>query len=155
MGPLQTILPLLCMHSKRTWIFSRVNLRMPCPILSAICGIAEVTNLPSSVLTIPPVHSFMMTVVDAQRDRRERLSWVSLSPESNFWVSTRTISPHRWNELSSTALAAASWRFSRKTLSTTNREHALMEENIPGPKVSCTNLWGLGIFTRRKYVSSL
>jgi hypothetical protein len=46
----------------------------------------------------------MMTVVDAQRDRRERLSWVSLSPESSVWVSTRTTSPHRRNESSSTAL---------------------------------------------------
>ena len=91
----------------------------------------------------------MMMVVDDQRDLRERLSWVNLSPESSVCVSTRSTSPHRQKEPSSTALAAASRRFSRKTLSTTNREPASMVENMPGPKVSCTILWGLGIFARR------
>ena len=123
MGLLLTVLPLLCMHNKRAWIFSNLgSLRMPCPILSAICGMAEVTNLPSSILVTLPVHGFIMTVVDAQKDLSERLSWVSLSPESSICVSTRT---------------------------TTSREPASMVENMPGPKVSCTILWGLGIFARR------
>ena len=122
MGPLLT-LPLLCMHNRRTWILSNLgSLRMPWPILSTMCGMEEVTNLPSSILTIPPVHDLMTTVVDNQRDRRDRFSWVNLSLESSVYASTSSTSWHRRKEPSFTALAVASWRFSRKTLLTTNKE---------------------------------
>ena len=78
MCPLLTTLALLCMHNRQTWI-PLGSLQMPWPILSAMCRMEKVTNLPSSVLVIPPVHGLMTAVVDNQRDLRDRFSWVNLS----------------------------------------------------------------------------
>jgi hypothetical protein len=102
-----------------------------------------------SVLAIPPVHGLMTTVVDKQRDLRDKLSWVNLSLESSVSAPTSSMSPHRRKEPSCTALTAASRRFSRKMLLATNKEPSSMVENIPGWKVRCTILWGLGILASK------
>ena len=49
-----------------------------------MCGMEVVTNVPSSVLAIPPVHGLMTTVVDDQRDLRNKFSWVNLWGQSLY-----------------------------------------------------------------------
>ena len=140
MGPLLTTLSLLCTHSSRTWIFSSLgSLRRPWQILSVMCGMEAVSNLPFCPCN--PAGPWL----DDHGCRRPEGPEGQVQLVSCTSAPTRSTSQHRWKEPSCMALTAASWRFSRKRLSATNKEPSSMVENIPGWKVSCTILWGLGI----------
>ena len=70
-----TTLPLLCMYNKRTWVLSNFgSLLIPWLILLAMWGMEEVGNIPSMALSMPPLHGLITTMVEDQRDLRERFS---------------------------------------------------------------------------------
>ena len=60
------------MHNKRTWVLSNLgSLRSPWLILLAMWGIEEVGNIPSSALSMPPLHGLITTMVEVQRELSE------------------------------------------------------------------------------------